>query len=92
MIFLARHYYYRLKGEFSVPMTPKGWFRRYTTDDLPRAGYYPSSVARPKNPSPRRNKKRIILSQSMVIDIDPLKVNTSILSHLIIQLISLTEK
>ncbi|RDB22222.1 Vacuolar membrane-associated protein IML1 [Hypsizygus marmoreus] len=72
--FLDGHYYYRLKGEYSIAMTPKGWFRRYAADDLtPRAGYYPSSVARPKNPSPRRNKKRIILSQSMVIDIDPNK-------------------
>ncbi|KAF5368784.1 hypothetical protein D9615_010396 [Tricholomella constricta] len=71
--FLDGHYYYRLKGEYSVAMTPKGWFRRYTTDDPPRGSYYPGSVARPKNPSPRRHKKRIILSQSMVIDIDPSK-------------------
>ncbi|KAG5644049.1 hypothetical protein DXG03_009201 [Asterophora parasitica] len=68
-----RHYFYRLKGEFSVAMTPKGWFRRYAADDPPRASYYPSSVARPPNPSPRKHKKRIILSQSMVIDIDPSK-------------------
>ncbi|KAF8891283.1 hypothetical protein BD779DRAFT_1514381 [Infundibulicybe gibba] len=60
--------------EYSVPMTPKGWFRRHATDDInPRSGYYPSSVARTKNSSPRRNKKRLILSQTMIIDIDPNK-------------------
>ncbi|KAG6868803.1 hypothetical protein C0993_010099 [Termitomyces sp. T159_Od127] len=72
--FLDGHYFYRLKGEHSVSMTSKGWFRRYTTEgENPRAAYYPSSNVRPTNPSPRRHKKRIILSQSMVIDIDPNK-------------------
>jgi hypothetical protein len=36
-------------------------------------GYYPSST-RPNGLSPRRNRKCLILSQSMVIDIDPTKV------------------
>ncbi|GLB34559.1 putative vacuolar membrane-associated protein Iml1 [Lyophyllum shimeji] len=71
--FLDGHYFYRLKGEYSIAMTPKGWFRRYTMDEPVRASYYPSSVIPPKNPSPRKHKKRIILSQSMVIDIDPNK-------------------
>ncbi|TFK72729.1 hypothetical protein BDN72DRAFT_957080 [Pluteus cervinus] len=72
--FLDGHYYYRFKGEYAVPMTPKSWFRRYTPgDDNLRAGHYPSGVARPKNASPRKVKKRCILSQSMVIDIDPNK-------------------
>ncbi|KAG6831161.1 hypothetical protein H0H87_005986 [Tephrocybe sp. NHM501043] len=57
-----------------VSMTPKGWFRRYTTDEHSRTYHYPSNPGRPPNPSPRRHKKRIILSQSMVIDIDPNKV------------------
>ncbi|TFK36407.1 hypothetical protein BDQ12DRAFT_736999 [Crucibulum laeve] len=72
--FLDGHYFYRLKGEYSVPMTPKGWFRRYGPgDDVNhRSGYYPSSVPRTKAPA-RRNKKRLILSQTMVIDIDPNK-------------------
>ncbi|KAG6860105.1 hypothetical protein C0995_015716 [Termitomyces sp. Mi166 len=72
--FLDGHYFYRLKGEYSVLMTPKGWFRRYTTEgENSRASYHPASNARPTNPSPRRHRKRIILSQSMVIDIDPNK-------------------
>ncbi|KAG6829875.1 hypothetical protein H0H92_003220 [Tricholoma furcatifolium] len=72
--FLDGHYFYRLKGEYSVvAVASKGWFRRYTADDYPRATYYPSST-RPPNTGPRaRHKKRIILSQSMVIDIDPNK-------------------
>ncbi|KAF9014224.1 hypothetical protein BDQ17DRAFT_1386700 [Cyathus striatus] len=69
--FLDGHYFYRLKGEYSVPMTPKGWFRRYA-DDSARESYYPSNVARPKV-STRRPKKRLILSQTMVIDVDPNK-------------------
>ncbi|KAG5652786.1 hypothetical protein H0H81_003666 [Sphagnurus paluster] len=67
--FLDGHYYYRLKGDYSISMTPKGWFRR-NTDDPARGSYYPSSAVRPNS---RKHKKRIILSQSMVIDIDPNK-------------------
>jgi hypothetical protein len=37
-------------------------------------------AATPRNLSPRHNKKRLILSQSMVIDIDPAKVCLSFLS------------
>ncbi|KAG6819778.1 hypothetical protein H0H93_008744 [Arthromyces matolae] len=71
--FLDGHYIYRLKGDYSVASPPKGWFRRYTMVDEPRASYYPSSVARPSNAGPRKHKRRILLSQSMVIDIDPNK-------------------
>lgn len=68
--FLDGHYFYRLKGEYSVPMTPKGWFRRHTTteESNPRSGYYPSSTAKPK--VGRKAKKRLILSQTMVVDVD----------------------
>lgn len=70
-----RHYFYHLKGEYAVPETPKSWFRRYAPEEhLRSSGYYPSSIARQKNPMPRKMKKRCILSQSMVIDIDPQKV------------------
>ncbi|KAJ3568302.1 hypothetical protein NP233_g5802 [Leucocoprinus birnbaumii] len=70
--FLDGHYYYRLKGEYSVPMTPKaGWFRRYTTEDV---------TPKPTGNAPRRSasvrkpaRKRLILSQTMVIEIDPNK-------------------
>jgi hypothetical protein len=52
-------------------MTPRGWFgRRYPADE--------SNLRHPsiqtKNLSPRRTKKRLIVSQSMVIDVDPNKV------------------
>jgi len=49
-------------------MTPKGWFRRHTAteESMVRSGHYPSSAAKPK---PGR-KKRLILSQSMVVDVD----------------------
>ncbi|KAF8646946.1 hypothetical protein AX16_007038 [Volvariella volvacea WC 439] len=72
--FLDGHYFYRLKGEFAIPMTPRGWFaRRLAPGEDRGSGHYPSSVAKPKKDSPRRTKKRIILSQSMPIDIDPNK-------------------
>ncbi|KAF8972648.1 hypothetical protein BDZ97DRAFT_1901173 [Flammula alnicola] len=61
--FLDGHYYYRLKGEFSLHVTPKYWFRRNTERrSLPKA-----------TSATRKNKKRLILSQTMVIDIDPHK-------------------
>ncbi|TFK54688.1 hypothetical protein OE88DRAFT_1653133 [Heliocybe sulcata] len=77
--FLDGHYFYQLKGEFAVPMTPKtgGWFGRSSRhvsnaeDTIPRSGYYPSSSA--KVNSPRKAKRQLILSQSMIIDIDPAK-------------------
>ncbi|OBZ69158.1 Vacuolar membrane-associated protein IML1 [Grifola frondosa] len=64
--FLDGHYFYVLKGEYIIPMTPRGgWFRssRHTTiDEAPRASL-----------STKKPKKRLLLSQSMVIDIDPNK-------------------
>ncbi|KAJ4488454.1 hypothetical protein J3R30DRAFT_940415 [Lentinula aciculospora] len=69
--FLDGHYFYRLKGEYQLSSTPRRWFRTRTEDVIPR-GHYPGNSARTSN-SPRRNKKRLILSQSMVIDIDPNK-------------------
>lgn len=69
--FLDGHYYYRLKGEYTVPMTPKGWFsRRHAAEELNTR----SLSGRAKNLSPRRStRNRLIVSQSMVIDIDPNK-------------------
>ncbi|EIN07073.1 hypothetical protein PUNSTDRAFT_114572 [Punctularia strigosozonata HHB-11173 SS5] len=81
--FLDGHYYYRLVGEYAVPSTPKtGWFRsRHPEDSNVRSGHYPSGVANPR----AQKKKRLILSQSMVIDIDPNKksdqAETVILHH-----------
>jgi len=76
-----RHYFYKLKGEHAVVSTPKGgWFRSkpsssqsQVTEEVPRSGHYPSSL--PKV-SVKKPKKQIILSQSMVIDMDPNKVRS----------------
>ena len=68
-------------------MTPKYWFRR-NTDDGTRPAYYhlhpPKQIAKPI--VGRRNKKRLILSQTMVIDVDPLKVVVSIYLSILMQL------
>ncbi|EGN95758.1 hypothetical protein SERLA73DRAFT_162510 [Serpula lacrymans var. lacrymans S7.3] len=92
--FLDGHYFYYLKGEYAVASTPRGWFTgrslRYNGDEYshPRS-YYPASTARLHGASPKRNKKRLILSQSMVIDIDPGKKSDQaepvILHHDVIQ-------
>ncbi|KAF9447582.1 hypothetical protein P691DRAFT_776015 [Macrolepiota fuliginosa MF-IS2] len=71
--FLDGHYYYRFKGEYSVPMTPKGgWFRRYTSEETtPKAS---GNLSRHRSISNRKpQRKRLILSQTMVIEIDPNK-------------------
>lgn len=77
-LIVKSHYYYRLKGEFSFHMTPKYWFRRHTEDSTLRPPYHttnsPRSFPLPKPPPNRKTKKRLILSQTMVIDIDPHKV------------------
>ncbi|KAJ7633176.1 hypothetical protein FB45DRAFT_1058142 [Roridomyces roridus] len=72
--FLDGHYFYRLKGEHAVMMTPRGWFgsrRLIGGVDLGTAP--PTSSTRNFSPSSKQPKKRLILSQSMVIDIDSSK-------------------
>ena len=66
-------------------MTPKGWFRRHTAteESTLRSGHYPSSAAKPK--LGRRAKKRLILSQTMVVDVDVNKVYDHALLFLRIQ-------
>ncbi|KAJ7772896.1 hypothetical protein DFH07DRAFT_146815 [Mycena maculata] len=76
--FLDGHYFYRLKGDYAVMMTPRGWFgsRRMIGGIDPRAfGTVPPPTpsTAPRKFGPRPNKKRLILSQSMVIDIDSAK-------------------
>ena len=80
MFIRNRHYFYKLKGEYSIVSTPKGgWFRSkpsssqaLAVEETPRPGHhYPSSLPRV---SVKRAKKQIILSQSMVIDADLNKV------------------
>jgi DEP domain-containing protein 5 len=70
-LYSFRHYYYRLIGEHSVHMTPKYWFRRNTDDGI-RPAYSPKQIA--KHTVGRKNKRRLILSQTMAIDVDPFKV------------------
>ncbi|KAJ3515991.1 hypothetical protein NLJ89_g1410 [Agrocybe chaxingu] len=74
--FLDGHYYYRLKGEYSLHTvtTPKYWFRRVTEDGTIRfANQNQSRNVSQTVASKIKNKKRLILSQTMVIDIDPHK-------------------
>ncbi|KAH9966550.1 hypothetical protein BC827DRAFT_1124900 [Russula dissimulans] len=77
--FFDGHYFYQLKGEYAIVSTPKGgWFRSkpslssqtQAAEDPLRSGHYPSSLPRANVKKP---KKQIILSQSMVIDMDPNK-------------------
>ncbi|CAL1711073.1 unnamed protein product [Somion occarium] len=87
--FLDGHYFYVLRGEYSVAMTPRsgGWFRsnRHVSGEEQnvRAGGTSSLSGRIPT-SGRRAKKRLILSQSMVIDIDPNKAECILLHHDII--------
>ncbi|KAH7914031.1 hypothetical protein BJ138DRAFT_1123902 [Hygrophoropsis aurantiaca] len=74
--FLDGHYFYQLAGDFAIVSTPRGgWFKATARlmNDEPTGtrGYYPASQPKVHGASPRRNKKRLILSQSMIIDIDP---------------------
>ncbi|KAJ7497489.1 hypothetical protein FB451DRAFT_234487 [Mycena latifolia] len=72
--FLDGHYFYRLKGDFAVPMTPRGWFgSRRIIGGIDTRTIVSGPPTAPRNSSPRQNKKRLILSQSMVIDIDSAK-------------------
>jgi hypothetical protein len=82
ILFEPRHYFYQLKGEYAVPMTPRGWFRSRQApgEEIAARPGLQSGIAGLKNSSPRRNKKRLILSQSMVIDIDPNKVGLNLAS------------
>lgn len=87
LIILFSHYFYQLKGEFATPSTPRGgWFRsnRHVSgeDSSARSGHYPSSASKPSGLSVRRPKKRLILSQSVVIDIDSNKVRLAQKFHI----------
>jgi len=73
------HYFYQLSGEYATVSTPsRGWFKasRHTQyeDNLTGRSYYPSSQGKPSGVSPKRTRKRMILTQSMIIDVDPGKV------------------
>lgn len=76
-----RHYFYALRGEYIIAMTPRsgGWFRanRHVSGDEYSSRPMMTPGGGPRNLTPgRKNRKRLILSQSMVIDIDPNKVRS----------------
>lgn len=67
------HYFYVMRGEYLVPMTPRGgWFR--SARHTPGGEESGSSRSTSARPAPaKKARKKLILSQSMVIDIDPQK-------------------
>ncbi|KAI0692639.1 hypothetical protein C8T65DRAFT_72808 [Cerioporus squamosus] len=69
--FLDGHYFYVLRGEYIVPVTPRaGWFSRPAKHEDANA----RGISSPRTSHPgRRPKKRLILSQSLVVDVDPKK-------------------
>ncbi|CUA70189.1 Vacuolar membrane-associated protein iml1 [Neurospora crassa OR74A] [Rhizoctonia solani] len=86
---LDGHYYYRLAGEFAAPTTNKArqWFRsaatlhsRPSVEDVKGSGPIPGPPPVPAPGSvgrsmfaPRRPRRRLVLSQTMTIDVDPLR-------------------
>ncbi|KAJ3558430.1 hypothetical protein NM688_g932 [Phlebia brevispora] len=89
--FLDGHYFYTLRGEYLVPMTPRGggWFRssrHVSGEEGSFRGGVPSSIMRTS--TMKKPKKKLIMSQSMVIDIDQNKksdqAETILLHHDII--------
>ncbi|KAF8136665.1 hypothetical protein EV363DRAFT_1545071 [Boletus edulis] len=90
--FLDGHYFYQLSGEYATVSTPsKGWFSRHTQydDTLIGRSHHPPGQGKASGVSPKRTKKRLILTQSMIIDVDPGKksdlAETVILHYDIIQ-------
>lgn len=93
------HYFYQLTGEYVTVSTPsRGWFKasRHTQfeDGLIGRSYYPSSQGKASGVSPKRTRKRMILTQSMIIDVDPGKVGLDSfeLAHLVLTRIMLHRK
>ena len=67
------HYFYQLRPEYFAPSTPRGWFRTTkhpSTFVVEGSGFYPGN----SRVASRRARNCLILSQSMVIDIDGNKV------------------
>ncbi|PPQ63384.1 hypothetical protein CVT24_005649 [Panaeolus cyanescens] len=83
--FLDGHYYYRLKGEYSVHSTPKYWFRRWPEEGARTPSVnHGRVVAKPLT----SRKRSVSLSHSFAVDIDPQKKSdqgeTVVLHHDII--------
>ncbi|KAJ1308651.1 hypothetical protein OPQ81_004345 [Rhizoctonia solani] len=79
---LDGHYYYRLTDEYAAPTTNKSrqWFRsaaatlnsRPSVEDVKAPGPTPGAVGRSMFAA-RRPRRRLVLSQTMTIDVDPLR-------------------
>ncbi len=68
-----RHYFYVLRGEYIIPVTPKpGWFSRPVRHD----DMYARGLNSPRTASGKKPNKRLIFSQSMIIDVDPREVRS----------------
>jgi SEA/GATOR complex protein SEA1/DEPDC5 len=73
---LSRHYFYRFKSEFAVPRTPRGsiWsFRGRQSEAMEKPNAAPSGspiANKGVTITPRKYKRRLVLSQTMVIDAD----------------------
>jgi hypothetical protein len=64
--FLDGHYFYHIVGENAVPSTPRSrWWRNVAGEDKDR-----SDIRSSRSPEGNR-KKRLILSQQMILDVDP---------------------
>lgn len=77
---LHRHYFYQLNGEYGMVSTPRvgGWFNKtqwHSVGEEGRGG--PGQQQGKANTnngvSPKRNRRRLILTQSMIVDADPTK-------------------
>ncbi|KAI0034036.1 hypothetical protein K488DRAFT_46416 [Vararia minispora EC-137] len=89
--FLDGYYFYQLKGEYAIVSTPRVvWFLNRQSQQAPIEEYQARGAASSSVPRSalRKTKRRVILSQTMVIDIDPSKksdqTESAILHHDII--------
>lgn len=77
---IVRHYFYRFKSEFAVPSTPRGSIWNFRgrhgqvedkASDRANPGTSGSPIAiKSATIAPRKYKKRLVLSQTFVIDAD----------------------
>ena len=69
-----RHYFYVLRGEYIVPVTPKSsWFSRQTRHEDVRGA--PSPIAPYPGKKAKKRVGAIIVTQNMIIDVDPKKAS-----------------
>ncbi|KAF8504057.1 hypothetical protein BU17DRAFT_78315 [Hysterangium stoloniferum] len=68
--FLDGHYFYRFKSEWAVPRTPRGSIWGFREKQSSSISGSPIAAKGPGFAPPRRYKKRLVLSQTMVIDAD----------------------